>query len=90
MTERIPVAPLSDRVLDEHDMARREALANSEEIEPTEEEKRNGWTTKTLTKYLAERFAAQSLHIDVNSLSRKSARRPNEQNHRYNVKRWRG
>lgn len=43
--------------------------------EPTEEEKKNGWTTKSLTAYLKERYAAQSLTVDVHSLSRKVAAR---------------
>lgn len=29
-------------------------------IEPTEEEKKNGWTAKTLTEYLKERGQAQA------------------------------
>lgn len=58
-------------------------------VEPTDEEKRNGWTAESLTTYLAEREAGQSLSIDVDSLHRRSARRPTTQNHRYNPKRWR-
>lgn len=57
------------------------------DIVPTEEEKKNGWTTKTLTKYLASAAASQSLHIDPHSLKRKVL--PNEQNHKYKVLRWR-
>lgn len=87
--ERVEVAPLSDQLLRERDTARREALANKQEIEPTEEEKRNGWTKQTLTKYLAERFAAQNLAVDVNSLHRRVSRRKNEQNHKYRPLRWR-
>lgn len=61
----------------------------STQVEPTEEEKKNGWTAETLTAYLVERLAGQSLAVDVNSLHRKVARRPNVQNHRYNPLRWR-
>lgn len=58
-------------------------------VEPTPDELRNGWTQETLSQYLSEREAVQSLAVDVNSLSRKVARRSNEQNHRYNPLRWR-
>lgn len=58
-------------------------------VEPTEAEKRNGWTRETLSDYLSEREAGQSLVIDVNSLHRKVARRSNLQNHKYSPLRWR-
>ena len=35
-----------------------------EKIEPTDEEKRNGWTVDTLSKYVAERRAAEDARID--------------------------
>ncbi len=89
-TERIEhVEPLSQKLERERDTARREALSNQEQIEPSDEEKKNGWTTKTLTAYLAEREAGQSLAVDVNSLHRRQARRPNSQNSSYRVHRWR-
>lgn len=81
--------PLSDRLYRELDQAQREALLRQELIEPTEDEKRNGWTAETLTQYLAERSAGQSLSVDINSLHRRIARRPDVQNHRYNPHRWR-
>ena len=87
--ERTPIKPLSEQLLLELETVRREALKNGEKIEPTEEEKKNGWTTETLTRYLTERYAAQSLVIDVKSLSRRVARRPNTQNHKYNPRKWR-
>lgn len=59
-------------------------------IEPTDEERRNGWTAKTLTAYLADRQAGQSLSLDIHSSQRQAARRPREQNHRYRPLRWRG
>jgi len=86
---RPEIRPLRDRIEEELNDAQREALERGEEIEPTEEEKKNGWTKETLTRYLAERLAAQSLAVDVNSLHRKSARKPHEQNHRYRPHRWR-
>jgi hypothetical protein len=70
--------------------ARREALAEGKQVEPTEEERRNGWTARALTEYLAERAAGQSLAIDVNSLHRRNARRSGEANHHYRPHRWRG
>ena len=81
---------LSEQISREFKEARNEALARAERIEPTEEEKRNGWTAETLTTYLAEREAAQTLAFDPDSLERKSGRRKREQNHNYNILRWRG
>jgi len=87
--EHVEIAPLSERLEDELDAATRQALANQEMIEPSEEERKNGWTAETLTQYLAERHAAQEMAVDVNSLHRRTARRPDEQQHRYNPLRWR-
>jgi len=87
--ERPRIVPLHERLIEEQDFARREALNKNEIIEPTEEEKKNGWTAETLTKYLQERHAAQNLSVDVNSLTRQVARRKDEQNHKYNPRRWR-
>jgi len=75
------------RLESELEAARRAALSRQQSIEPSEEEKRNGWTTETLTKYLTERLAGQSLIVDVHSLHRRQL--PDEQNHRYRVHRWR-
>lgn len=87
--ERTEIRPLREQLDLELETARREALARQEMIEPTEDEKRNGWTKKTLTAYLAERLAGQSLAINVDTLHRKAARRQNIQNHKYNPHRWR-
>jgi len=84
-----PIIPLADRLSDELGEAQRSALERQELIEPTSEEKKNGWTAKTLSAYLTERLAGQSLAVDVNSLQRRVGRRPNEQNHNYNPHRWR-
>lgn len=82
--------PLSARLYDELDAAQRAAFDTQELVEPTDEERRNGWTAETLTAYLAERRAGQSLAADPDSLHRQTARRPGEANHRYNPHRWRG
>lgn len=79
-----------DKLDAEINAVRREAVSAQNLVEPTAEERRNGWTAKTLTAYLAERQAGQSLDVDVNSLHRQAARRPSEQNHRYKPLRWRG
>lgn len=81
--------PLRDKLYEELNDAQQGVLETQVPVEPTDEEKRNGWTTESLTAYLAERQAGQELAIDVNSLHRRLARRPTEQNHRYNPKRWR-
>ena len=51
------------------------------EIEPTDEEKKNGWDKKSLTKYVKEREEARVLVIPP--------KRAVSQNHRYNPLRWR-
>lgn len=81
------MASLRDKLAEELDDAQHQV--GRDPVEPTEEEKRNGWTTESLTAYLAERQAGQELAIDVNSLHRRLARRPNQQNHKYNPHRWR-
>lgn len=83
-------APLADKLYDELDDAQREALDSQKQVQPTAEEARNGWTAETLTEYLASRVAGQSLSIDVNSLHRRVARRPQTQNCQYRPLRWRG
>lgn len=83
------VKPLYEKLNDELDSVLREADSQQELIEPNEEEKKNGWTAETLTNYLAECRAGQTLSTDVHSLHRRQARKPNTQNHRYRVHRWR-
>lgn len=75
---------------DERRSAQREALARQDLVEPTEDERRNGWDAESLTTYLAERAAGQELAADPNSLHRMMARRPKAQNSKYNAHRWRG
>jgi len=87
--EHVELTPLREELNREREASRREAINLQQEVEPTEGEKKNGWTKKTLTKYLSDRMAAQSLSVDVNSLHRQAARRPNSQNHQYRVHRWR-
>jgi len=81
---------MTDKLESERDTVRREAVKTQPLVEPTEAERRNGWSAKTLTAYLAERQAGQSLSVDVNSLHRQAARRPDTQNHKYRPHRWRG
>ncbi len=56
----------------------------AELVEPTEDERRNGWTTETLTIYLAERERAQS-----EAFFNPPKRRPRRANSRYSPFRWR-
>lgn len=64
-------------------------------IEPTDDEKRNGWTAESLARYQAERLEAQSAVIrnDVDPRTGRSARgrgMPSAANSRYSPFRWRG
>jgi len=68
-------------------MPRPEQTADTILIEPSDSEKANGWTKETLTKYLMERNAMQSLKIDVHNPMRQV--RPSIQNHKYSPHRWR-
>ena len=83
------LVPLRDKLFQELDHAQRHALDTQEMVEPTKDERRNGWTAETLTKYLAGRRAGQTLDIDPMSLQRRLARRPQRQNSKYNPHRWR-
>ena len=58
-----------------------------DKIIPTEEERRNGWTDKTLTAYIASREKDQFNMIDPNSPQRRT--KPQVQNFKYNPHRWR-
>lgn len=87
--EHVEITPLREELNRERESVRREAINTQKLVEPTDEEKKNGWTAKTLTAYLAERMAGQTLAVDVNSLHRQKARRPNSQNHSYSPHRWR-
>jgi len=87
MNERVTLADrLADEVDDAVDAA---AKSRRELVQPSPEEARNGWTPESLTTYLDEREPVQALNVDPNSLARRAARRPIEQNHRYNRHRWR-
>lgn len=57
-------------------------------IEPTEEEKRNGWTAETLTEYVREQKASQELRADPASPMRRTP--PKRANSKYRPHRWRG
>ena len=74
MTEEKPERKSIDEQLDdEYDAVLNNAEKTQDLVEPTEEEKRNGWTAETLTEYLAERKAGQSLAMDPNSLHSRMA-----------------
>ena len=70
--------------------AHKSAQAAQPVVEPTEDERRNGWTSETLTAYLVDQRAAQSLRINPNSAMNRRARRPDKQNGRYRPLRWKG
>ena len=57
-------------------------------ITPTEEEKANGWTTTSLTKYYLERKKAQASVINHEPGARSKAR-PIYQNSLYSPFKWR-
>ncbi len=57
-------------------------------IEPTADERRNGWTATTLSAYLAGADSRRGAILDVTSPARAAGRRPNEQNHKYHPNRW--
>tara|TARA_R110002020_G_scaffold471044_1_gene697452 strand:- start:7167 stop:7346 length:180 start_codon:yes stop_codon:yes gene_type:complete len=55
-----------------------------DQYEPTDEEKRNGWTKSTLKAYILGRQKEQA-----NNIFKKKLMRPMEQNHRYRPHKWR-
>ncbi len=79
-----------DALADELHEAQDAAEGDQTLVQPTEDEKRNGWTAEGLRDYLATRRAAQSLAIDPNSLHRRTEERPRVANSKYSPKRWRG
>ena len=48
--------------------------------EPTDDERKNGWTRETLAAYRAERHAAASMKNDLTGKYRRELARPNRQN----------
>lgn len=90
VTDDLPdLVPLRDRLFRELDDAQRSALDAQELVEPNEDERRNGWTAESLTAYLAERKAGQTLAIDPHSIQRRMAAKPRQQNSKYNIFHWR-
>ena len=59
----------------------------TERVVVTKDELRNGWDDASLRKYLEQRNEAQASLIDPRSDARR--KRPVEQNHKYNPRRWR-
>ena len=90
MTDHIPT--IHDRLADELDEALDAAGLDGTRpiIEPSDEERRNGWDAESLSDYVASREAGAALAVDVNSIHRSQARRPMSANHRYRPLRWRG
>ena len=58
-----------------------------EAIEPSPGEAKNGWTAETLTPYIQEQRAAQSLRIDPHGAWRRTI--PTSANSKYSPFRWR-
>jgi hypothetical protein len=58
-----------------------------ERVTVTRDELKNGWDDKTLRQYIAERTEAQEDKINPHSAARR--KKPEEQNHRYRIHRWR-
>jgi hypothetical protein len=83
------VADIYAKLADELDQAQAAAFATQEPVEPTDDERRNGWTAETLAAYQAERNAGAAVKIDPASMHRRLMTRPNEQNTRYDPFRWR-
>jgi hypothetical protein len=65
----------------------RQGMVKNDVIEPNEEEKRNGWTTQTLTAYVAMVRASSSKRLDPGSKARR-AQRPRHTNNHYSPFRW--
>lgn len=62
-------------------------IPSDDMVEPSEEEKRNGWTAESLTAYLRERGNAQFGMVTFDPEYR-SPRRPRQTNGDYNPHRW--
>ncbi len=81
---------LWDRLADEFSNVFDTAKRQQDLVQPTPDEAANGWTAETLTEYLAECVAGQTLAIDPHSLHSRAARRPRWANSAYSPMRWRG
>lgn len=68
--------------------ARKEAEDDIELVEPTPDEARNGWTAESLTEYLRDQKAAQSMRMNPHSVMRRQP--PRRANSKYQPLRWRG
>ncbi len=78
----MPSAGLLKRLNEEWARALRAARSSTPLVEPTEAEKKNGWTAEKLTDYIAERKAATALQQDPHSAVRTRPRNPRWQNGR--------
>ena len=79
---------LDDKLENEFKRTFREVERETPEVEPTEEERANGWTKESLTEYVREQETAAALRIDPHSVARQLARRPAMQP-RHNPLKWR-
>jgi hypothetical protein len=86
--EEAPLSLQERRIRDEYRRAHREASQDIELVEPTEDERKNGWTAESLTAYLQDQKAAQSLRTDPHSAMRQQP--PMRANSKYRPLRWRG
>ena len=60
-----------------------------DEVEPTPDEIKNGWTKETLALYIAERESAQAGKYSFDPMFRPPVK-PMVANSKYNPLRWRG
>jgi len=73
--------------MDDEDLFRRaHEVTSKDRFEPTEAEARNGWTTDTLSDYIADQRAVAAVRIDMKSNLRKH--RPQFVNSSYSPFRW--
>lgn len=72
----------------EFNRAAKHAEQNIGLIEPTEDEKRNGWTAETLTAYVRDQAASAEMRVDPHSAMRRKT--PKRANSKYSPFKWRG
>ena len=74
--------------MDDEDLFRRaRKITSQDRIDPTEAEARNGWTTDTLSDYIADQRAVAAVRIDMKSNLRR--KRPQFVNSSYSPFEWR-
>ena len=73
-----------ERLTEELDKARKAARNRTKAVQPNADEIRNGWTSETLTEYVAQRSAAGTLVMDPKSLHRTRSHQPRWQKSKFN------